>query len=160
MSPDCARLAPGGRLGFARWPSGVVGLRLRRLTYASQPFGFDEPTLAGILLDARRCNLRDDISGALVCRADLYLQLLEGPEALVEATYERIARDNRHLEVQRLFARPIEARIFAAWAMREVPVRSWMWSVEAVANEAARRASAQKISGVFARLASEPAGRE
>ena len=132
-------------------------MRLIQLTYASTPLGFDEPTLAGILLDARRCNLRDDVSGALICRADLFLQLLEGPEAKVEAAYQRIARDNRHLDLQRLFARPIEARMFATWAMRDDPVRSWMWSTEAVAAGVVRRAGAQEISGVFARLASEPA---
>lgn len=131
-------------------------MRLIQLTYASQPFGFDAPTLAGILIDARRCNLRDDISGALIARADLFLQLLEGPETAVEASYARIARDNRHLEVRRLYARPVEARMFAAWAMRDDPVRSWMWSMDAVANGAVVRATTTEIQAVFARLAVEP----
>ena len=42
-----------------------------QLIYASRPFGFDTAMLAGILMDARRCNARDDITGMLVCRADL-----------------------------------------------------------------------------------------
>ena len=56
---------------------------LYQIIYRSRPFGFDETSLAGILLDARRCNTRDAISGALVCRHDIFLQLLEGPEAVV-----------------------------------------------------------------------------
>ena len=51
---------------------------LIQIIYMSQPFGYDEAMLAGILLDARRCNKRDGITGALVCRHDIYLQLLEG----------------------------------------------------------------------------------
>ncbi|MEM9128927.1 MAG: BLUF domain-containing protein, partial [Pseudomonadota bacterium] len=40
-----------------------------QLVYASMPFGFDDAMLGGILLDARRCNERDDITGALIVRA-------------------------------------------------------------------------------------------
>ena len=63
---------------------------LLQLVYASRPFGFDAGTLTAILFDARRCNTRDGITGALICRDDLFLQLLEGPEAAVEAAYARI----------------------------------------------------------------------
>ena len=75
---------------------------LIRLIYCSRPFGFDDAALNGILIDARRCNERDAITGALICRADIYLQLLEGPAAAVDATFARIAKDNRHLEVNLL----------------------------------------------------------
>lgn len=39
-------------------------MSLMQLTYASHPFGFDDAMLAGILLDARRCNARDGITSA------------------------------------------------------------------------------------------------
>ena len=58
---------------------------ITQIIYASRPFGFDAALLAGILMDARRCNARDGITGALICRDDLFLQLLEGPEEEVEA---------------------------------------------------------------------------
>ncbi|MEO1331606.1 MAG: BLUF domain-containing protein, partial [Pseudomonadota bacterium] len=59
-------------------PSGATVITdLTQLVYSSQPFGYDDIMLNGILNDARRCNLRDDITGALVCRHDIYLQLLE-----------------------------------------------------------------------------------
>ena len=56
------------------------------------PFGYDGAMLAGILMYARRCNGRDAATGALICRDDLFLQMLEGPEAAVEATDGRIRR--------------------------------------------------------------------
>ena len=72
---------------------------LFQVIHPSRPFGFDTGILSKIPLDARRLNARDDITGALICRADIYLQLLEGPEATVRQTMERIKRDDRHLEV-------------------------------------------------------------
>ena len=72
---------------------------LTQLIYTSRPFGFDANTLDDILLGARRNNERDGITGALVCRADLYVQMLEGERAAVTATFGRILRDERHVEV-------------------------------------------------------------
>ena len=60
-------------------------MSLIQLIYPSTPFGFDNPTLNNILSVARRNNARDGISGALICRADLYLQMLEGPRSAVTA---------------------------------------------------------------------------
>jgi hypothetical protein len=127
-----------------------------QLIYSSQPFGFDETMLRGILSDARRCNQRDGITGALICRADIYLQLLEGPGSAVENAFARIARDNRHLEVQRLSCEPIEDRLFPAWAMRDDPARSWMWTEDQVADGAATNATRQELLAVFQRLADSP----
>ena len=61
-----------------------------QLIYASRPFDFDEGTLLSILTIARSLNERDGITGALICRSDLYMQLLEGPPELVEAAFRRI----------------------------------------------------------------------
>ena len=130
-------------------------LTLIQLVYASRPFGFDRATLNGILSDARRLNPANDVTGALICRADLYLQLLEGPEAAVEATYERITKDDRHLEVQRLVSRPIEKRLFPDWAMRDDPARSWMWTQAEIENGPIERATEAEIVAVFERLAAE-----
>ena len=61
---------------------GNIISQLVQLIYSSQPFGYDSTTLQTILNDARRCNTRDGISGALVCRHDIYVQLLEGSKRL------------------------------------------------------------------------------
>jgi hypothetical protein len=96
-------------------------MALQRLVYASRPFGFDDAMLNGILAQARHFNARDGLTGALICRADIYLQLLEGPAAALNATYARIAHDDRHLEVQLLIQEPVEERLFPAWHMRDDP---------------------------------------
>ncbi len=129
---------------------------LTQLIYASRPFGFDEAMLNGILMEARRNNPRDSITGALICRADLYLQLLEGPPAAVEAAFDRIARDNRHLEVRRCFSTPVTERLFPDWAMRDDPARSWMWTPDEIDDGAIETATPADLLAVFARLAAEP----
>ncbi len=126
---------------------------LTQLIYISQPFGYDGPTLGAILLDARRCNERDGITGALVCRHDVYLQLLEGPATKVEATYARICRDDRHAEVKELVRRTVEERIFADWAMLHDPEKSWVWSREEIASGILESASEADIIAVFEALA-------
>ena len=131
-------------------------MRLMQLVYASRPFGFDELTLTEILLVARRLNKRDDITGSLVCREDLYLQMLEGPRAAVTAAYERISRDSRHTEVVVLWAGDAVERLFPHWEMRDDPAQSWMWTREEVGVGAVKEASAQEVRDVFVRLASEP----
>ena len=77
--------------------------------------------LAGILLDARQANTRDGITGALICRRDIYLQMLEGPAPAVKAAYGRIRRDDRHVEVRLHVSDPVEERLFADWAMMHDP---------------------------------------
>lgn len=128
-------------------------MSLTQLIYASRPFGFDQAMLNGILLDARRCNERDDITGALIARGDLYLQLLEGPEEKVQAAYDRIIDDDRHLEVKQLVQRQVEARMFPGWAMRDDPAESWVWSIDAVQDGAVDRATEKEVLGFFERVA-------
>ena len=47
------------------------------------------------------------ITGGLICRHDPYLQRLERTRDAVEARYDRIARDNRHLEVIKRVSRRV-----------------------------------------------------
>lgn len=128
---------------------------IHQLIYMSEPFGFDDGMLNGILSISRRNNARDGLTGALVCRRDIYLQLLEGPEAALEATYARIKRDDRHLGIVQLLAEPVGARLFPDWAMRDDPARSWLWSEADIAAGAVKAASTQEIRGVFERIVHE-----
>lgn len=120
--------------------------------YTSQPFGFDEGILGGILLDARRANLRDGVTGALICRADVYLQWLEGPEPEVRATLARIKRDDRHLEVTLHVAEVVPERVFGDWAMLHDPAATWIWTQKQVADGAIERATPAEITEFFLRL--------
>ncbi len=127
-----------------------------QLIYASKPFGFDDLALSGILNAARKLNQRDGITGALICREDLYLQMLEGRRDVVTAAFARILRDDRHTQVITLWSGDIELRLFPEWAMRHDPAKSWMWTADQVTAGAIGRASSDEIRGVFSRLASEP----
>ncbi len=131
-------------------------MREMQLIYASRPFGYDELVLAGILATARRNNARDGITGALICREDLFVQLLEGRRDVVTSAFSRILHDDRHVDVVNLWSGDIEARLFPGWSMRHDPARSWMWTIEQVSNGAVGKASMQEIRGIFDRLAKEP----
>ena len=131
-------------------------MTLTQLIYASRPFGFDDLALSGILATARRNNRRDGITGALICREDLFLQLLEGPSDVVTALFDRIVRDDRHTDVVKLVSGDIETRLFPEWAMRHDPATSWMWTAAQVTAGAVEKASKDEILGVFTRLAKNP----
>ncbi|WP_223421562.1 BLUF domain-containing protein [Tateyamaria pelophila] len=127
-------------------------MNLIQLVYVSRPFGYDAAMLSGILLDARRLNARNDITGALVCRHDIFLQMLEGPELQVTATYDRIRRDDRHVEIRKLVAKSVQTRMFSDWAMLHDPEKSWIWTSEEIADGALDRASPEDFEKVFADL--------
>ncbi len=125
---------------------------MKQLIYRSRPFGFDDAMLAGILSSARRNNRRDDITGALICRHDLYLQLIEGPPAPIDALYARIAVDDRHGDVRLLLTEDVVERMFPAWAMLDDEAPSLFWSPVEIAAGALEAASPAALRDAFARL--------
>jgi len=128
-------------------------MKLKQLIYASHPFGFDDLALVGILAAARPNNERDGITGALICREDLYLQLLEGPPEATEAAFARIERDDRHTAIQLLVDEEVDDRLFPEWSMKHDPARSWMWTPQEVRENAVTAASKEEIREVFRRIA-------
>jgi Sensors of blue-light using FAD len=130
-------------------------MSLMQLIYASTPFGFDDPTLNQILSVAKRNNLRDGITGALICRADFYLQMLEGPRGAVTSAFHRILRDDRHLDVVLICSGDVSIRMFADWSMKDDPARSWMWTQDEIAGGAIDAASEEDVRAVFTRVRAE-----
>ncbi len=130
-------------------------MELTQIIYVSRPFGFDLLTLNSILMQARRKNSQSDVTGALICRADTYLQMIEGPETATRDTYARIASDKRHVDVRFLFGERVTDRLFPGWAMRDDPARSWMWSQAQVAAGAITRATRSELLAVFERFKDE-----
>ena len=130
-------------------------MRLMQLIYVSRPFGFEAGVLDDILLSARRHNEKNGVTGALICRNDVFLQILEGPRTKVTETFARILRDDRHIEVSLLWCGDAPFRSFPQWSMRDDPVQSWMWSREE-ARDVVRAASAEQARQIFARLARDP----
>ena len=130
-------------------------MKLIQLVYCSQPFGYSLEILSAILVTSRANNRKNDISGALICRSDIFLQLLEGPEQQVKNTYNAIQKDDRHVNVYNLINRPVEKRLFPAWAMKDDPVKTWMWSREQVSNGIVKSLSEAEVEEVFLKLFEE-----
>lgn len=131
-------------------------MQLSQLIYASRPFGFDAGMLDNILVAARRHNARNGITGSLVCRRDLFLQLLEGPRLAVTATIGRIIADDRHVEVAILHCGDASERMFADWSMRDDPPQSWMWPADEVRSGVMEDTTAAQAMAIFRRLAGLP----
>lgn len=127
-------------------------MTLFRAVYTSRPFGFDSLVLSSILMNARRLNAKSDVTGALICRGDIYLQLLEGREENVRDTLERIKRDDRHVEMKLHLAETTSVRMFGEWAMHHDPAVSWIWSQTEVNNGAVDRATPEEIRAFFLQL--------
>ena len=127
---------------------------ITQLIYMSQPFGFDSATLSGILATARRNNPKHEVTGALICRQDIYLQLLEGSAEAIDSLFENILADTRHMEVKLLSRAEVADRMFPDWAMLHDPAHSWHWSPDDVSRGAIAKASAEELQSVFRQAAS------
>jgi hypothetical protein len=70
-----------------------------------------------ILFTARRTNTANGITGLLISSPQHFMQVLEGDEASVHETYERICTDPRHHAHVILREADVEARQFGQWSM-------------------------------------------
>ncbi|MGN5373901.1 BLUF domain-containing protein [Sphingomonas hankookensis] len=87
----------------------------RQILYASRSeAGID---VDHILQQSRHNNAVDGITGLLWHDGDHFVQVIEGPESSIAATYARIAIDPRHHDVTILSDRPVGAREFGYWSM-------------------------------------------
>jgi hypothetical protein len=73
-----------------------------------------------ILSSSTRNNPANGITGVLVASKTHFLQVLEGEFESLNATFERISRDERHDKVQLISFTEIEERKFADWAMHGI----------------------------------------
>lgn len=73
--------------------------------------------LPSIIAASRRNNLRNELTGVMFEHRGRFLQFLEGPQQKVLNTFERIAADSRHTNVEILFDSPIRERGCPNWAM-------------------------------------------
>jgi hypothetical protein len=126
---------------------------MKQLIYRSQPFGFDSAMLAGILSAARRNNRANGITGALICRQDMYIQLVEGPDEAIDALFRRILVDDRHTDVKLAMEAEVEERMFPEWDMLDDTNPSMTFSKEEVEDGAIDRASPEALQALFRRIA-------
>ena len=129
--------------------------KLKHLIYYSVPTTFDKETIEEILLKSRQNNAQSNVTGALICRSDLYFQYLEGPIDEVNTTFKKIELDNRHKNIQKIKEDETTRRLFASWAMREDPVQSWMWTRTEVKTGILTRIKPKEAFEAFERLSRE-----
>lgn len=97
-------------------------MTLSRLVYYSRNrISKDPEVLAAeirrILEASRANNARVGVTGALMFNAGCFGQVLEGPQAAVEAVFERIQQDDRHGDVSLLDVSGAQSRAFETWSM-------------------------------------------
>jgi hypothetical protein len=83
---------------------------------------FDDAELTRLLAQCRASNAASGVTGMLLYRAERFVQVLEGSEAVVRRLLERIAADPRHSGLRVLFEEPLAERNFAEWTMGFLPV--------------------------------------
>jgi predicted dinucleotide-binding enzyme len=91
-----------------------------RLVYFSEnrlPSSEIAQGLNSILEKSRSNNVMVGVTGALMFSVGYFVQVLEGPQAAVEATFERIQQDARHGDVQLVEFAPVAQRTFDNWSM-------------------------------------------
>ena len=122
---------------------------IKQVIYVSKPVGFDNKILDSILVQSKRNNEKNQITGALICRSDLYLQYLEGPAHKIDFVYSKIKLDSRHTDVKLLEDTRSKRRLFSNWAMRDDPVKDWMWTQKEVADAIFERLSKNDAMKIF-----------
>jgi hypothetical protein len=94
---------------------------LVRLLYASRAAqAVTQATIDSIMQQSREHNPANGITGMLCYGGDVYMQVLEGGRAPVNALYNRIVSDSRHQQVVLLHYEEVGERRFAGWTMGQV----------------------------------------
>ena len=128
---------------------------IKQVIYVSKPVGFDDKVLDRILEQSKRNNEKNQITGALICRSDLYLQYLEGPAHKIDFIYSKIKLDNRHTDVKLLEDTRSKRRLFANWAMKDDLVKDWMWTHKEVASGGLEKLSNNDAMKIFVQYSRE-----
>jgi hypothetical protein len=91
---------------------------LLRLIYTSRAtVPFDAAALESLLVQARRKNYDNGITGVLSFSHGHFLQVLEGPESEVLRLYARILNDSRHRACVIIAIQLIQTRLCPNWTM-------------------------------------------
>lgn len=91
---------------------------LKQLIYVSQAIeAFSDDDLLALLQVARDNNQTNHITGMLVYRKGVILQVLEGENDSLAALWSRIKTDSRHHNIFEIYYRSVEERDFSEWSM-------------------------------------------
>lgn len=119
--------------------------------------------LAAILDDARAGNERRQVTGALIYSDGIFVQILEGPKAVVTRLVSSIAADARHTDLTVFHEAEVDHRIFGEWTMAYLDatpeqLSEWLGlpgtsSVSEIASQLGRDATpASEVAGRILRV--------
>jgi hypothetical protein len=92
--------------------------KLFRMAYVSgAAVRFNQMMLFDLLEQAGERNVKAGITGMLLYKDGQFMQILEGPESAVKATFDRISRDPRHHGIIVLLKEKADERHFPDWSM-------------------------------------------
>lgn len=122
------RIAEHGELEFLAREQGIPQTVRResaepllRLMYVSRAAdGLRDVDFYAILRASSTQNQANGVSGALCLDGEFFGQILEGPDAAVRETFQRIERDPRHSEPLILLEEAAQHRLYGGWAMRGI----------------------------------------
>lgn len=96
----------------------MIRMKTYQTLYVSKATeNIDSKSVNKFLEKAIAYNTKNNITGILLFRAGIFLQLLEGDKQLVEDLLEKIEKDNRHSNITRIFSLEKNERLFPNWSM-------------------------------------------
>jgi len=113
-----------------------------------------------ILDDARTRNEKHGVTGILLYVDDVFLQVVEGNNDVVQQTMERIKSDKRHDSIKVIYESDTEGPLFCNWSMAYIdatPEQLSHWlelegtsTLQAVINELEQ--SPERVPGLLLRI--------
>lgn len=93
--------------------------KLYQLIYSSTSTDqFDVSTdIDNILTSSKGFNVENEVTGVLIYKGGVFIQLLEGDESSVRTLFDKISSDSRHEELKVLYQGDTSERIFPHWSM-------------------------------------------
>jgi hypothetical protein len=99
---------------------------LIQLAYVSlESHALSEQDLVDLLRQARKFNAANGITGMLLYKDGMFLQVLEGDPLVVSRLYDSIRKDTRHKGITRLYAEWVSERQFGYWSMGFQNLTHW-----------------------------------
>jgi hypothetical protein len=112
---------------------------LRQIVYVSTTTsntGISQSDIEEILLNCRKFNSDNGITGILVYHDNMIFQVIEGESDAIEKVFVRINADSRHCSIVVLHDIMINERSFGAWSMKfrdlsyTEDMESWAYQME------------------------------
>lgn len=92
---------------------------MRQIAYISEASDeIAESDITPLMRHSRKNNARNDITGMLLVKWPIFLQILEGPQQAIAFLIDKLQQDSRHRNFKIIYDKPnITEREFSRWQM-------------------------------------------